>query len=112
MEKPVSFFVYSERSLAGSFTGANRPAVLCDLATEYSKNSRQIFEACGGLRIKDYFKDVSTHVRVSYWKTPEGYELWRNNENTRAYLLARAEYQRTNQIVESLEGPFLGALHD
>lgn len=112
MDKPVSYFVYSETSLAGPFTDASRPAVLSDLAAEYNKTSRQIFEACGGLRIKDYFRDLSTHVRVSYWKTPEGYQLWRNNEKTRDYLLARAEYQHKNRIVENLEGPFLGALHD
>lgn len=112
MDKQVSFFVYSETSLAGPFTEASPPAVLCELAAEYSKSSRQIFEACGGLRIKDYFKNDSTHVRVSYWQSPEGYELWRKNEKTLAYLLARADYQRAKQIVESLEGPFFGALHD
>lgn len=112
MDKQVSFFVYSETSLTGPFNEAHRPAVLCELDAEYSKNSRQIFEACGGLRIKDDFKNDSTHVRVSYWQSPEGYELWRKNEKTQAYLLARANYQRAKHIVETLEGPFAGALYD
>lgn len=112
MEKQVSFYVYSETCLTGPFTENCRPAVLCELAVEYNKTSRQIFEACGGLRIKDFFRNASTHVRVSYWKTAEGYELWRKNDKTRDYLAERADYQRTKQIVESLEGPFLGGLND
>lgn len=112
MEKQISFFVYSEISLSGPFSAARRPAVLCELDAEYSKFSRQIFEASGGLKIKDYFKNDSIHIRESYWLSPEGYELWSKNAKTRAYLQARADYQRAEQIVDNLEGPFIGALHD
>ncbi len=112
MDQQVSLFIYSETSLSGPFTESNRPAVLCELADNYSKNSRQIFAACGGLRIKDYFANETTHVRVSYWQSPDGYELWRQHEITQAYLLTRAEYQRANQIGEKLEGPIAGVLND
>ena len=112
MDPQVSLFIYSETSLSGPFTESNRPAVLCELTDGYSKNSRQIFAACGGLRIKDYFTNETNHVRISYWQSPDGYELWRHNEITRAYLQVRSEYQRKNHIVENLEGPITGALND
>lgn len=112
MDQQISFFIYTETSLAGPFTDLNRPAVLCELDAEYSKNSQQIFEASGGIKIKDYFKNESTHIRISYWQSAAGYELWRKNKNTGAYLQARADYQRARQIIESVEGPFEGGLHD
>ena len=112
MDQKISFFIYTETSLAGPFTDSNRPAVLCELDAEYSKNSRQIFEASGGLKIKDYFKNDSTHIRISYWQFAEGYELWRKHKKTGRYLQARADYQRAKQINESLEGPFNGELND
>ncbi len=112
MDAKVVFYIYTESLIGEIFTEVCKPAVLCEAVAATKSDSFQVFKECGGLKIKDCFREPHIHVRTSYWKTADAYADWLKNQRVTAYLKARADYQIEKNILAQLEGPFFGAMND
>lgn len=98
-------FIYSEKSLNGDFSTQKKPTVLSEEFSQFQKENYIEFKKAGGVKIIDYMQTPTTHVRITFWITENGYKDWLKALEKSKYLHERELYQKKNFIEATLSGP-------
>lgn len=104
MESKIVIYIFSEYSEFGSFSDSKLPFVKHVKNLSFESIRINMFAACGGVKILDYYSDSKTHVRISFWKSEDGYSKW--EKESAEIINYRSEYHKKNNIRYELVGPF------
>lgn len=75
-------------------------------SAEDLSGAHKAFLECGGLDLTSIQIDTTQNLKISKWKSAEGYALWLKHPLALNYLQSRSAFHKQNNIEATLQGPY------